>query len=178
MKKLLLGLFAVAFATSVFAVKPSAYSDQQTLLRSGDFVAQADSGEVVVKYFSYTTTALTNASVALVRIPANARIIGGAIQSTDMGGLEVLDLGLIGADGNGYINDTSSTADDIDYFLDGVANPNDSGFDTGGASGGIGEANASSAIFDKDVYLAVSAAAGDPIWVADKVISGWVMYLK
>jgi hypothetical protein len=178
MKKLLLGLFAVAFATSVFAVKPSGFSDQQTLLNAGDSVGQSDSGEVVVKYFSYTTTAFTNQSIALIKIPANARILGGAIQSTDMGGAEVLDLGLIGADGNGYINDTSSTADDVDYFLDGVANPNDSGFDTGGASGGIGEANASSAVFDKDVYLAVTNPSGSPIWVADKVISGWVMYLK
>jgi len=178
MKKILVLLVGFGFVLSASAVKPSAYSDQQTLLRAGDTVTQADSGRVNIKYFSYTTTALTNASVALVRIPANARILGGAIQSTDMAGAEVLDLGLIGADGNGFINDTSSTADDIDYFLDGVANPNDSGFDTGGASGGIGEANASSAIFDKDVYLAVSAASGDPIWVADKVISGWVMYLK
>ena len=178
MKKLFVLFAAFGIVLSASAVKPSDYSDQLDLLNSGDSVAMTDSGEVVVQRFTYTTTALTNASVALVRIPANSRILGGAIKSTDMGGSEVLDLGLIGANGNGYINDADSTADDIDLFLDGVANPNDSGWDTGGAAGGIGKADATYASYDKDVFLAVSAAAGDPIWVADKVISGWVMYVK
>jgi len=172
----LLAVFGMVFMAS--AVTPSDYSDQLDLLRAGDSIAQTEAGKVVVKYFTHTTTALTNGTVALVEIPASVRIIGGAIKSTDMGGSEVLDLGLIGADGNGYINDADSTADDIDLFLDGVANPNDSGWDTGGAAGGIGEANATYASFDKKVYLAVSAAAGDPVWVAAKVISGWVMYIK
>ncbi len=177
MKKLVCLIVALG-AISAFAVTPSDYSDQLDLLRGGDSVARTDSGEVVVKYFTYTTTAISNATVALVEIPANARIIGGAIKSTDMGGSEVLDLGLIGANGNGYIDDTDSTADDVDLFLDGVANPNDSGWDTGGAAGGIGEANATYASFDKNVYLAVTAPSGAAIWVADKVISGWVMYIK
>ena len=178
MKKVMLFVVGLMVSASAFAVLPADYSDQLDLLRAGDTVAQTESGEIVVKYFTHTTTAISNASVALVTIPANSRILGGAIKSTDMGGSEVLDLGLIGADGNGYINDGSSTADDIDLFLDGVANPNDSGWDTGGAAGGIGETVATYASYDKDVYLAASAAAGDPIWVADKVISGWVMYIK
>lgn len=178
MKKFIVLFIAASFALTASAVKLSAYSDQLELLRGGDSIAQTEAGLVTVKYFSYTTTALSNATVALVEIPANARIIGGAIKSEDMGGSEVLDLGLIGVDGNGYIDDTDSTADDVDLFLDGVANPNDSGFDTGGASGGIGESVATYASFDKNVFLAVTNPSGAAIWVADKVISGWVMYIK
>ncbi len=173
----LIAVIAIAGLASA-AVIPSDYSDQLDLLNSGDTVAQTDSGEVVVKYFTHTTTALTNGSVALVRIPANARILGGVIKWEDMGGSEVIDLGLISANGDGYIDDGDSTADDIDLFLNNHDNPKDCGWDTGGVSGGIGESNATYASFDKDVYLAVSAAAGEPTWVADKVISGWVMYIK
>ena len=175
-KVLVLLVLAVAFTAS--AVKPAAYSVQQALLNAGDSVDQVDSGELVIKYFDYTTTAISNQTVALVRIPANARIIGGALACEDQGGSEVFDLGLIGSNGNGYINDTDSTADDVDLLMDGVANPYDGGWDTGGASDSLNDTVATYAAFDKDVYLAITAASGDPIWVADKSVTGWVMYLK
>ena len=121
MKKGIIFTLMVLGASFALAVTPSAYSTQQALLNSGDTVAQTDSGNVVCQYFTYTTTALTNATVALTRIPANSRIIGGQISVAAMGGAEVFDLGLVAVDGGGYINKPSTTADDVDLFLDGIA---------------------------------------------------------
>jgi len=161
---------------SALAVKPSAYSDQQTLLNAGDMVAQSDSGDVVVKYFSYTTTALTNQSVALVGIPANTRIIGGEISIGAMGGSEVIDLGLIASDGQGYINKPTTTADDVDLFLDGIAVSNAT-VDTF-ADIVQGDSNAAYAGYDTPVCLAITAPSGADVWVADKAVTGWVKYIK
>lgn len=175
MKKTLVLLVSFGLVSGALAVKPSAYSDQQTLLNAGDSVVMADSGDVVVKYFSYTSTALTNASVALVRIPANTRIIGGHISIPAMGGTNKCDVGIIGADGNGYYNDTSSTADDVDLLLDGIDS-------AGGINDTFGDFAAADysgqAGYDKDVYLTATAGAGDGTWVTNKAIVGWVMYLK
>jgi len=176
MKKLLVLLSAFAVGLSVSAVTPSAYSTQQALLNAGDMVAQSDSGDVVVKYFSYTTTALTNQSVALVEIPANTRIIGGQISVAAMGGSEVIDLGLIGADGNGYINKPTTTADDVDLFLDGIAVSNAT-VDTF-ADIVQGDSNAAYAGYDTPVFLSLTAPSGADVWVADKAVTGWVKYIK
>ena len=176
MKKVLVFLASFGLALSVFAVKPAAYSDQQTLLNAGDQVAIGDAGGIKCKYFTYTTTALTNQSVALVRIPANTRIVDGEISIAAMGGAEVIDLGLIGENGNGYINDTSSTADDVDLFLDGISVSNAT-VDTF-ANLVQGDSNPNYAGYDKDVYLTATAPAGAAVWVADKVIKGWVKYIS
>ena len=180
MKKIIAFSIMAAIVASAYSagVKPAAYSVQQALLIAGDSVAQTDSGEVIIKYFSWTSTALTNQTVALVRIPANTRIIGGAIATEDMGGGEVMDLGLIGVNEDGFIDNTDSTADDTDLFMDGVANPFDTGWDSGGASSGLADTVATYASFDKDVYLALTAADGDPVWATNKTVTGWVMYLK
>ena len=178
MKKYIIFALVALVGLTASAVKPSYFSTQQALLNAGDSVAIGDSGEVVIKYFNYTSTAVTNATVALVRIPAHSRIIGGVLLTTDMGGAEVMDLGLIGADGNAYINDTDSTADDLDLFLDGAADPIDTSWDTGGASAACSDGQYSYAAYDKDVYLALTNPSGSPVWVTAKAISGWVMYIK
>ncbi len=178
MTKYITLVLVALLALSAQAVTPSFYGVEEALLNAGGSVAIGDSGEIVIKRFTYTSTAMTNATVALVRIPAHSRIIGGTLKVEDMGGTETHDLGLIGANGNGYINDTDSTADDVDLFIDNGASPADSGWDTGGVAGGIGEADATYAAYDKDVYLTLTAPSGGDIWVADKAISGWVMYIK
>ena len=176
MNKLFVSLISLLVAFSAFAVQPTTYSDQLTLLNAGDTVIQADAGDVVTLYFTETTTALTNQSCALVLIPANTRIIDGEISVAAMGGSETFDLGLIGADGNGYINDGSSTADDVDLFLDGISASN-AVADTF-ANIVAGDSNSAYAGHDKDVYLAITAPAGGAVWVADKAIKGWVQYIK
>lgn len=175
MKKIIALFIMAALAVSVWAVKPTAYSTQLVLLNGGDSVASTDVGNVVCKYFSYTTTALTNKSVALVEIPANTRIIGGQISVGAMAGAEVFDLGLIGADGGGYINKPTTTADDVDLFLDGIACSN-AVVDTF-ADIVQGDSNAAYAGHDTPVYLTITAPSGAAVWVADKAVTGWVQYI-
>ena len=79
----------------------------------------ADDGKVRIKYFSFTAAAEIpiNSVTGLVKIPAAARIIGGAYQHSAHGTGVLLDFGIYGADGSGYY--TGTTADDIDFFIDG-----------------------------------------------------------
>lgn len=175
MKKILF-IIAMTVAGASFAVRPSAYSTTLTTTRAGGTVSENMEGEVVCKYFEYTTTALSNASVALVSIPANARVIDGEISVAAMGGAEVFDLGLIAVDGEGYINKPTTTADDVDLFLDGIACSN-AVTDTF-ANLVAGDANAAYAGFDTPVYLTITAPSGEAVWVADKLVKGWVQYIK
>lgn len=173
MRKIAL-LLITLISVSAFAVKPTDYSDQLDLLRSGDSVAITDAGGVVVKYFSHTTTAITNGqSVAIAEIPANSRIIGGHLSMAAHGGAQAIDVGLIAKDGGGYINKPTTTADDTDLLLNDVACSNAVAdtfcdFAAGDYDGYAG--------FDTDVYLAVTANA--TAWEADKALVGWVMYIK
>lgn len=176
MKKIIGFLLVTVLSASVQAVTPTAYSDQQTLLNAGNMVAQSDAGEVVTKYFSYTTTAISNKTVALVEIPANTRIIGGQIAISAMGGAETFDVGLIAKDAGGYINKPTTTADDVDLFLDGISCSN-AVVDTF-ATISAGDSNAAYAGYDTPVYLTITAPAGGAVWVADKAVTGFVQYIK
>ena len=79
-------------------------------------------GRVRIGRFSYTIPTGDEAiasNVALVRLPKGARIIEGKIKGEAMGNSSTVDIGLMGADGSGFINADGDVADDVDFFLDG-----------------------------------------------------------
>jgi len=81
-----------------------------------------DGGRIRMKRATITASAAlaADSTIALCILPKNARIIGGAIQFSAFGAGRTLDLGIVGADNSGYIDDDNSTADDVDFFLDGI----------------------------------------------------------
>jgi hypothetical protein len=95
------------------------YGAELTSILAGTQVNVYDcGGRVRMKRATYTVPAGTIAAskkIALCLIPKNARVIGGAIQHSAMGSGRTLDLGLVGADGTGYLD--TGVADDLDMFL-------------------------------------------------------------
>lgn len=102
----------------------SLYSDQLTNVAARPPVmnpAYDDSAKVRIKYFSVPVPTAAHAAdsvIGLVIIPPDARIIGGVYQHSAFGAGRTIDIGIYGADGSG-VYDTSDTADDIDFFING-----------------------------------------------------------
>jgi len=61
-------------------------------------------------YFSYTTTALAIADIIqLVKLPDNARVVGGALINTNLGATTTLSIGITGA-ATRYLGATATSA--------------------------------------------------------------------
>lgn len=153
--------------------KADDYSDQMDDINDGEKLPITSAkGEVRFSIFEFTVpsggTAGTSV-VALCEIPEGARVIGGAIDQDALG--NTLDLGLVGKDGNGYIDKDKSVADDTDLFLDGI--------DTSIASQdtfaelSAGDANALYTVDKQCLLVAVAAGA----WTAGKILKGYVKYV-
>jgi len=166
MKKLLAIMLGFAIGLTVFG---AAYESD-----TFESVDQSNDGRVLVKYFSYATDTVahaTNDTIILTDIPANARIIGGAINVSAMGGAQTLDLGIKGTSG-AYI--TGTTANDPDLFLDGIALTN-AVADTF-ADARQGDANANYELGELRVYLYCTALGA--AWTTNETITGWVKYIE
>jgi hypothetical protein len=75
-------------------------------------------GRVRVAYFYYKPTAAVAADkvIRLTRLPAGARILGGEVKSNAFVATADLNVGLIGADGNGYTDKAGTVDDDNNLF--------------------------------------------------------------
>jgi len=161
-------------SATVFAVTPDYYSAQTTLLNAGDSIALWDSSSVKVLYFSYTSaTTLSNKTIALARLPAHCRIVGGEINLEAMGNSATFDVGLVGADGRGYINSAGTTADDIDLFIDGgscaaVARYTFASFENAGAALSASAIQTVSVEGDPVLTLQTASIEGDPVLTLEK----------
>lgn len=167
MKKLII-LFSALIATAVFAAN---YNSDT--FESED---QSYEGRIVGKYFSYATgtTVHTNDTIVLTRIPENAMIVRGEINVSAMGGAQVFDMGLMGADGSGYY--TGTTANDVDLFLDGVSCSNAVN-DTFCVLEN-GDAVAPYELAARPVYLTITAPSGAASWTTNETIKGVVYYIE
>jgi len=134
------------------------------------------SGKIVIAEFNYTvpTGNLTiNDTIDLVELPAGSKLVGGAYQHGAMGTGAILDIGIKGSDGNGFIDAAGTVAADPDYFIDG---------DSVAAAGqdtiaelAQGDLNALATI-DKDCTVyATCLSAG---WVATKTLQGIIKYVQ
>lgn len=130
-------------------------------------------GRVRVAYGTYETPASTGvadgSSIAMVRLPAGARIVRGVLHNDAMGSGK-LDVGVAGADGSGYYDAAGTLADDDDFFavnLDTTSATVETTFLTLIAS--------ASYQFDKEVYIVATAetAALD----AEKTLTFVVFYV-
>ena len=134
------------------------------------------SGKIVIAEFNYTvpTGNLTiNDTIDLVELPAGAKLVGGVYQHGAMGVGSILDIGIKGSDGSGFIDAAGTAADDPDYFIDGD-NVAAAGQDTI-AELAQGDLNALATI-DKDCTVyATCLGAG---WVATKTLQGIVKYVQ
>lgn len=182
MKKFIIATIVTAISGLVLAISPAVtqYSDQETLLRAGDSVAQGDAGDCKVKYFKYsdTSVAVSNKTIALCEIPANVRIIGGAVDIDDTDGVAtmVYSIGLAAKDGGGYINKPTTTADSATLFVSSAVCSN--GVNDTFADIAEGDTNAGYAGFDTPVYLILNNPAGaGTVWSANFVLTGWVKYI-
>jgi hypothetical protein len=100
------------------AIVPDYNTDQATkVVNSGSAYAPLKpnelSGRVRIAYFYYKPTVAIAADkvVRLTRLPAGARIIGGEVKSNAFVATSTLNVGLIGADGNGFIDKAGTVAD-------------------------------------------------------------------
>lgn len=90
-------------------------------------LSPSEHGQIRALNFEFNTTddlnggtLADNDTVNLVRIPAGYRIIEGVYGFEAMGANVTADIGLIAADGSGYLSaDGTTTADDIDWLVDG-----------------------------------------------------------
>lgn len=168
MKKFIAILIGAAFALTVLATN---YNSDT--LESTD---QSYDGLIQAKYFSFatgTSVLVTNDTVVLAEIPANAMIVDGEINVSAMGGAQTFDLGLKGADGSGYW--TGTTADDVDYLLDGIACSN-AVTDTF-ASLRAGDTIAAVELGARPVYLTITCPA-TASWTTNETIKGVVYYIE
>jgi len=114
-------------------------------------------GRLRYAYGKYTTNASTGladgTTVAMVRIPAGARLVSLKVTSDSMGSSsEACDVGVAGADGSGYYNKAETSLDDIDLIsadLDmATANVREEAIVTEAAVG---------ITFDKEVFVTATA---------------------
>ena len=154
------------------------YSDQMTNRIATPPVMEEpyeDSGKVRVKRFTYTVPTgniAAETEVALCAIPANCLIIGGACKFAALSaGGGTSDIGIAGADGSGYY--TGTTADDPDFFLDGI--------DTTATAGdticevSVNDLN-SPYLTTKEVVI--TATPKTAVWSATRVLSGFIKYVE
>jgi len=137
--------------------------------------AYDDSGKVRIKYFTYTVPTgnlAAGSKIGLAIIPANCRIIGGELYWAAFGA-GTMDLGIAGADGNGYYEDDTPTADDVDFFLDGV----DATATTGDTFASWANADSNAGYLTTKENVLTLLAVGD-VFTAAKTISGFVKYVQ
>ena len=131
-----------------------------------------DGARVRCKKFIKTLTAdlVVADTLALCLLPKNARVIRGALDFEAMGTGATIDLGLVGADASGEIED--GVADDPDMLLDGVVVAA-AGQDTFA----VLENGDASALYltQKDVLLLATAGVAD--WPSGQTIRGYVLYV-
>lgn len=159
------------------AITADYYSDELTSVRAeGNAKLKPNElqGRVRMARFSFTTDdtlgLVDGENVFACVLPKGARVLGGVIKGEAMGGTADIDIGLAGADGNGYIDDDNSVADDDDLFLAG--GDVDAAFnltfaDTIARNYGYELA--------KECYLVVTAETGN--WTTDKDVVGHVEYV-
>ena len=177
MKKLLTLL--VSFAV-VFAVGATTPSNKTTALTASASQTpdSYDEGAVTYSYFNFTTTAvITNGTtLAIVKVPAQSRIVSSEIQFSASGTTSTNTLGLIAVDGSGYYSlDGSTDADDLDGLLT-VFSTENAVTDTF-ASDAAGDLLAGKVV-EKAVYIVVDGAAGSAAYPTNETIKGFVGYIK
>ena len=77
-------------------------------------------GRVRIARFNFTVPsgdAADGSNVAVIVLPKGARIMGGVVKGEALGNSSVMDVGLRGNDGSGFINTDNDVADDDDFFL-------------------------------------------------------------
>lgn len=130
-------------------------------------------------YFSYedgTDATLDTDSVmniAMTRIPAGARIVGGYVDTDDFGTGWTLDVGVAAVDGTGEI-DSAGTSDDVDYLTGAVIDINSAGtFNFGNT-----QANNFGAEIEKETLLTFQfASSGSVTKATTPGLRGYVEYL-
>jgi hypothetical protein len=175
MKKVLAILIGVAVASFAFATDPTFRTTALTP-SAGTTGNAYDAGAEVTVYFEHTTTAaLTNGqTLALARVPGQARLIDGEINIAASGVASTNTLGLIAVDGSGfYSNDGSTDADDTDGLLTAFATTN-AVKDTfcNLVAGDLLDGK----VVEKDVYIVFTG--GGTAFPTNKVIKGVVRYIR
>lgn len=163
------------------AITIDLYSDQLTQSNAPNYApnkANEKGGKLRRDYFTYTfasEAALVN--IAVTKIPAGARLYGGFIATDDLGTDVDLAVGLVGADGNGFIDDTvGATVADTAAFLTTAANIN---------TDAVGSTAYGAVITDnfgyetaKEVFLAITPTDGGSYSLTSgRVLRGYIDYV-
>ena len=125
-------------------------------------------------YFQYTTTGDENdgETMSIAFIPAGARFKPGHIGFGALATMDQVIIGLVGADGSGFINAAEDAADDPNYFL-GFTNMDSAGTAVIANTSAFGLGKA----IDKDCFAVLTfgdAGTGDTDPAID--IRGYVEY--
>jgi hypothetical protein len=134
-------------------------------------------GKVRLAELNYTKPAATTFAegdtLLLTKLPKGARVIGVHARLVAFGANQVLNLGLMGADGSG-VYDQSGTADDADFLIDA---------DTVAAAGGevlTVDLSAAGYLYEtsKEVYVTLTAedTASTTALAAGAAIKGYILY--
>lgn len=135
-------------------------------------------GSEEIIYVSFVTTAaVTNGTeLALAKVPAFSRIIGGEIDITASGVTSTNTLGFSAVDLSGYVTlDGSTTADDPDGFLTVFSTEN--AMDENFAIVSESDANAG-LLVEKDTYILLDGAAGSAALPIGETITLIVRYIR
>lgn len=151
------------------------YSDDLTLEVAplyGPMRPNLYEGRMRIAAFFFTAAANgTGTDVALCKLPKGARIVSGVIAASGtLANSAQISIGLMGADGNGYIDDTSgATVADSTTFLKAAAiqGATQVGFALTAALGYLYETK-------KEVYVTMTTSVGA---LTTEVIRGHVMYV-
>lgn len=107
------------------AIAINTYSAQGTKLEATNFdplKANELSGRVRCAFFNYVADGAQAADQVLgfTKLPVGARYLGGKVYSDGAVATADLDVGLIAADGSGFIDKAGTVADDIDLLGDAI----------------------------------------------------------
>lgn len=134
------------------------------------------SGRLRVAYFYGKPTAAVAATkvMALVRLPANVRILRGVLTSNAWVATSTCDVGLVPVDQNGYIDKAGTIAESATYLTGGgtlaVATAGKYEF-------GDTQANNTCVKLDKECYVVMKLNTAGMDGVAD-VVQGYVTYVQ
>jgi len=161
------------------AITIDQYSQELTTVRAegnSKLAPNVDGGRMRIKHFNHNTNDdgvsgdADGQNIALCKIPKGARVLEVFLAFEAMGGSSVLDLGLAGTDGSGFIDEADTVADDDDLFAAALSVVS------------AGEAVVADTIAqnyayetDKEVYLV--ATVETDAWDADKDLTGHVVYV-
>lgn len=156
--------------------EPDYFSDQlETAITDNEKVDVSDvKGKIRHTMISFTAAAAVAADsvIGLALLPQKARIIGDSIRFSAFGAGRTLDLGIVGADGSGFIDAAGLVADDVDFFLDAVDVEN-AGADTFAR---LFEGDGNAQYQTEKQVLLVATILGDTIPIAG-TIKGEVFYV-